>query len=127
MNALELADDLEYVRKYSDSEHWDTLDAVAAELRRLHELAMDQQGKIYALEMARSMEQKTAKLKRDAELRRLHEENQRCRDVCAATAEGWRVERDALLEALKDIERSTYDAGTAALARVAIAKAEESK
>ena len=67
----------------------------AAELRRLHELAMDQQGKIYALEMARSMQQKTAKLK-----------------------------HDALLEALREIERSTYDAGTAALARVAIAKAE---
>lgn len=89
MNALELADDLKYVRKYSDSEHWDTLDAVATELRRLYE------------------------------------ENQRCRDVCAATAEGWREDRDALLEALREIERSTYDAGTAALARVAIAKAEE--
>lgn len=36
-----------------------------------------------------------------AELRRLHAENQRCRDVCAATAEGWRQDRDALLEALK--------------------------
>lgn len=67
-----------------------------AELRRLYELALEQQGKIYALEMARSMEQKTAKLK-----------------------------HDALLEALKDIERSTYDAKTAAMARVAIAKAEE--
>lgn len=43
----------------------------AAELRRLHELALEQQGKIYALEMARSMEQKTAKLKRDALLRAL--------------------------------------------------------
>ena len=71
-------------------------DETAAELRRLHELAMDQQGRIYALEMARSMQQKTAKLK-----------------------------HDALLEALREIERSTYDAGTAAMARVAIAKAEE--
>ena len=41
-----------------------------------------------------------------AELRRLHTEN------------------EALLEALKNIERSTYDAGTAALARAAIAKTE---
>ena len=43
----------------------------AAELRRLHELALEQQGKIYALEMARSMEQKTAKLKQDALLEAL--------------------------------------------------------
>ena len=45
----------------------------AAELRRLHELALEQQGKIYALEMARSMEQKTAKLKQDALLKALKE------------------------------------------------------
>ena len=45
----------------------------AAELRRLHELALEQQGKIYALEMARSMEQKTAKLKQDALLEALKE------------------------------------------------------
>ena len=32
-----------------------------------------------------------------AELRRLHAELERCKQVCAATAEGWRVERDALL------------------------------
>ena len=42
-----------------------------------------------------------------AELRRLH------------------TQRDALLEALKNIERSTYDTMTATLARAAIAKAEE--
>ena len=59
-----------------------------------------------------------------AELRVLHEENQRCKQVCAATAEWWRVERDALLGVLKNIERSTYDAKTAALARAAIAKVE---
>ena len=57
--------------------------AAAAELRRLHELAMDQQGKIYALEMARSMEQKTAKLKRDALLEALKE------IVDAADGTGW--------------------------------------
>ena len=38
-----------------------------------------------------------------AELRRLHAELERCKQVCAATSEGWRVERDALLEALKKI------------------------
>jgi hypothetical protein len=40
-----------------------------------------------------------------AELRRLHAELERCKQVCAATAEGWRVERDALLEALRWIDR----------------------
>ena len=34
--ALRLADDLIYVSKYSDSEHWNTLAETAAELRRLH-------------------------------------------------------------------------------------------
>ena len=62
-----------------------------------------------------------------AELRRLHAELERCRQVCAATAEGWRVERAALLEALKNIERSTYDTMTATLARVAISKVEGTK
>ena len=37
------------------------------------------------------------------ELRRLHAELERCKQVCAATAEGWRVERNVLLEALKDM------------------------
>jgi hypothetical protein len=37
----------------------------AAELRRLYDFGMDQQGKIYALEMARSMEKKTASLKQN--------------------------------------------------------------
>jgi hypothetical protein len=60
-----------------------------------------------------------------AELRRLHAELERCKTVCAATAEWWRVERDALLGVLQNIERSTYDAKTAALARAAIAKTEE--
>ena len=88
--ALHLADALRDGLPYDEAE-------IENELRQLHELAMEQQGRTYVLSMARSMEQKTAKLK-----------------------------RDALLEALKNIERSTYDAGTAALARVAIAKAEES-
>ena len=36
-----------------------------------------------------------------AELRRLHADLERCKQLCAATAEGWRVEREELLEALK--------------------------
>lgn len=35
--ALWLVERLAYVCKYSDSEHWDDLDAAATELRRLHE------------------------------------------------------------------------------------------
>ena len=45
------------------------------------------------------------------ELRRLHAELERCKQVCAATSESWRTDaekwkgqRDALLEALKTIE-----------------------
>ena len=38
--ALRLVDELEYVSKYTDSQHWDTLDRVAAELRRLHRYEM---------------------------------------------------------------------------------------
>lgn len=34
---LRLADELQRVAKWSDSEHWDTLAQAAAELRRLHE------------------------------------------------------------------------------------------
>jgi hypothetical protein len=34
--ALRLVQRLAHVCKYSDSEHWDDLDAAAAELRRLH-------------------------------------------------------------------------------------------
>ena len=33
-----LVDDLSYVAKYSDSEHWDTLAEAASEVRRLHAL-----------------------------------------------------------------------------------------
>ena len=44
--------------------------------------------------------------------------------VAAAERRRLQAQRDALLEALKNIERSTYDAGTAALARAAIAKTE---
>lgn len=60
--ATELAEVLESYRMPS----MDARVLAAAKLRRLHELALEQQGKIYALEMARSMEQKTAKLKQDA-------------------------------------------------------------
>lgn len=51
--ALRLADELEM---------WTLGEPAAAELRRLYQLCMDQQGEIYALKMARSMEQKTAAL-----------------------------------------------------------------
>ena len=50
-------------------------DATAAELRRLYQLCMDQQGEIYALNMARSMEQKTATLVAAAE-------REACAKVC---------------------------------------------
>ena len=36
-----------------------------------------------------------------AEQGRLHAELERCKQVCAATAEGWRVERAALLKTMK--------------------------
>ena len=36
-----LVEDLSYVAKYSDSEHWGTLAEVASELRRLHALNQD--------------------------------------------------------------------------------------
>lgn len=36
--ALRLADELQRVAKWSDSEHWDTVAQAAAELRRLHAL-----------------------------------------------------------------------------------------
>jgi hypothetical protein len=75
-------------------------DQSAAELRRLHELALEHQGKIYALEMARSMEQKTAKLKQDALLEALR-----------ATLEVWE-------------EDPAYGHASAEKARAAIAKAE---
>ena len=75
------------------------------------------------------------------ELRRLHEENERIRSVCAATSEGWRADaeewkaqRDELLEALRGIamhtRRSTIDPADivptagAIFARAAIKKAE---
>lgn len=77
-----------------------------------------------------------------AELRRLQAENERCRDICAATSEAWRqdvkwwrVERDALLEVLKaivamwDHHCDAHGDGTPSplhvKARAVIAKAEE--
>ena len=63
----------------------------------------------------------------DAELRRLHDDNENTLKHFNDAVEGYKkmaAQHDALLEALKNIERSTYDAGTAALARAAIAKTE---
>ena len=44
--ALRLADEMERLIKWSDSEHWESLEEAAAELRRLHALNEDlyQQG-----------------------------------------------------------------------------------
>ena len=70
-----------------------------------------------------------------AELRRLHAELERCKQVCAVTSESWRtdaekwkVQRDALLEALTLIASDAcadMPAMTQNIARAAIAKAEE--
>ena len=63
-----------------------------------------------------------------AELRRLHEAHDwqyRMAGERLRRVEKLEQQRDALLAALEDIERSTFDAMTAALARVAISKAEE--
>lgn len=76
-----------------------------------------------------------------AELRRLHLELERCKQVCAATSEGWRADaekwkaqRDALLEATKLIvefvdaptegKRPDVFVMRISKARAAIAKAE---
>ena len=112
--ALRLADALDeckYVDVYRCKQ-------AAAELRRLHELALEQQGKIYALEMARSMEQKTAKLKQDALRAELKEATEAINDPAVnnlrTLAESIRVlcaQRDALLEALKDAATSLETVG----------------
>ena len=104
--ALRLADALDeckYVDVYRCKQ-------AAAELRRLHELVLEQQGKIYALEMARSMEQKTAKLKQDALRAELKEATEAINDPAVnnlrTLPESIRVlcaQRDALLEALKEL------------------------
>jgi hypothetical protein len=68
--ALLLAERLSYVCKYSDSEHWDDLDAVAAELRRLHEenerltnLCYDYIGELTAMRAAKQMQDRIDKMK----------------------------------------------------------------
>lgn len=60
--ALRLVQRLAYVCKYSDSEHWDDLDAAAAELRRLHaevehlkKMCYDYLGEVSALRAADQM------------------------------------------------------------------------
>lgn len=68
--ALRLAERLAYVCKYSDSEHWDDLDAAAAELRRLHEenerltkLCYDYIGELTAMRAAKQMQDRIDKMK----------------------------------------------------------------
>ena len=63
-------------------------DATAAELRRLYQLCMDQQGEIYALNMARSMEQKAAALVAAAE-----------REACAQLVENFYTSNPNMLAA----------------------------
>ena len=60
--ALRLAQRLAHVCKYSDSEHWDDLDAAAVELRRLHaevehlkKMCYDYLGEVSALRAADQM------------------------------------------------------------------------
>jgi hypothetical protein len=69
-----------------------------------------------------------------AELRRLHAENQRCRNVCDATSEGWRADaeewkaqRDALLESLTELvgKNERFTGGVWDRARAAIKAVEE--
>ena len=55
----------------------------------------------------------------------IHEQGTTLELACAAELRRLHSQRDVLLEALKDIQRNTYDVGAAALARAAIAKAEE--
>lgn len=72
-----------------------------------------------------------------AELRRLHAELERCKQVCAATSESWRADaeswnaqRDALLEALQralNVLDATGAQDEATAARAAIKAVEEEK
>ena len=55
----------------------------------------------------------------------IHENGTTLEMACAAELRRLHTQCEALLEALKNIERSTYDAMTATLSRAAIAKAEE--
>ena len=68
------------------------------------------------------------------ELRRLHAELERCKQVCAFTSESWRIDaekwkgqRDALLEALKKIaaDHEYFSGDTLSYARAAIKQAKE--
>lgn len=70
------------------------------------------------------------------ELRRLHAENQRCRNVCDATSEGWRADaeewkaqRDALLEVLTELvgHNKRFSGGVWDRARAVIKAVEEGK
>jgi hypothetical protein len=94
--ALRLARELEACPSIDYTVH-------AAELRRLHELALEQQGKIYALEMARSMEQKTAKLKQDALLEALKEARKIVRASSSRNlAKDWDQRTTAAIKAVEE-------------------------
>lgn len=54
LTALELADELDRVAKWSDSEHWGTLNEAAAELRHLHE-EVTEQGRLLSMSAEREL------------------------------------------------------------------------
>ena len=74
LTALELADELDRVAKWSDSEHWGTLNEAAAKLRRLHE-EVTEQGRLLSMSAERelSLLAKIDRLKKlNAELLKAH-------------------------------------------------------
>jgi hypothetical protein len=72
--ALRLADDLIYVSKYSDSEHWSTLAETAAELRRLH-------AEVNELKRTLALQQQS--YEREIEIE-VEAEREACANVCDA-------------------------------------------
>ena len=69
LTALELADELDRVAKWSDSEHWGTLNEAAAKLRHLHE-EVTEQGRLLSM----SAERELALLARIGRLEKLNAE-----------------------------------------------------
>jgi len=78
----------------------------AAELRQLHQLAVDQQGEIYVLKMARSMEQKTAALKLAAAEAQRNALLEACK--VALSIVGFGKEHDQIEAAIKAVEGENH-------------------
>jgi len=108
--ALRLADDLIYVSKYSDSEHWNTLAETATELRRLY--AENESLK------------NTLAASCDEEREQLYEANPGGGCARALSAE---FQRDALLEALTELvgHNKRFTGGAWDRARAVIKAVEE--